>query len=107
MADFGNFTVHLLDPATVGELHGLKKLGLSWVDIRDTNFMDGLGALEEVYINQTRSLSDIRTLGTLRTLRSVQLVATSVVDISPLLNLHQLRVLTVQVTPARLDVITE
>ena len=107
ITDFGNYTIHLVDQATIGELHGLKKLGLAWVDIKDTSFMAGLGSLEEVYVNQTRSLFDIRTLGTLQTLRSVQLVATGVVDISPLLDLRKLKVLNIQVTPARNDVIKE
>ena len=102
-----NYTIHLIDPNAIGELHKLKKLGLAWVDITDTKCLSGLGTLEEVYINQTRSLSDIHVLGTLQKVRSIQLVATSVVDISPLLNLRELRVLTVQATPARLDVITE
>ena len=105
--DFGNFTVHLVDPDAIGTLQGLKKLGLAWVDIRDMTLTNGLTALEEIYVNQTRSLSDVRALGNLGSLRAVQLVATSVVDISPLLNLKNLKKLTIQVTPARLDVITE
>jgi hypothetical protein len=97
----------LQDPAAIADLHNLKFLGLAWVDISNTDFLGGLGRLEDIYINQTRSLSDIRTLGTLTSLRSVQSAATSVVDISPLLNLVNLKTLTLQVTPARFDVITE
>jgi hypothetical protein len=106
-AGLGNYTVHLVDPTTIGGLRGLKKLGLAWVDVRDVDFLIGLEGLEDLHINQTRSLIDIRALATLQTPRSVQLVATSVVDISPLLNLRNLKTLIVQVTPARLDVITQ
>ena len=102
-----NPTIHLANPNVISELRALKKVGLAWVDIRDTNFLLGLDSLEEIYINQTRSLVDIRALGNLQALRSVQLVATSVVDISPLLSLSHLSVFTLQVTPARVDVITE
>lgn len=102
-----NYTVHLQDPGVIADLHNLKFLGLAWVDISNTDFLDGLSHLEDIYINQTRTLSDIRTLGTLTSLRSVQLAATNVVDISPLLNLVNLKTLTLQVTPARFDVITE
>jgi hypothetical protein len=93
-----NYTVHLQDPGVIADLHNLKFLGLAWVDISNTDFLDGLSHLEDIYINQTRTLSDIRTLGTLTSLRSVQLAATNVVDISPLLNLVNLKTLTLQVT---------
>jgi Leucine-rich repeat (LRR) protein len=102
-----NYTIHLQDPNAISDLHNVKMLGLAWIDVQNTDFLRGLDGLEEIYINQTRSLSDIRTLGTLKSLRSVQLAATNVVDISPLLDLPNLRTLTLQVTPARLDVVTE
>jgi Leucine-rich repeat (LRR) protein len=101
------YSIHLADAGAIGDLRGLRKLGLAWVDVRDTSFLEGLDQLREIYINQTRSLSDVRTMGALLSLQSVQLVATSVVDISPLLNLPNLKRLTLQVTPARMDVVTE
>jgi Leucine-rich repeat (LRR) protein len=104
---FRDNSVHLVDPASIGELHELKRLELAWVDVTDTRFMVGLGSLEEAYLDQLHSLSDIRGLDTLNKLRFVQLVATNVVDIRPLLNVRGLKTLVVQVTPARNDVITE
>ncbi len=101
-----NYSLHLQDPATIGEMHGLKKLGLSWLDIQDTEFLRGLNGLEEIYINQT-PVSDVRALGTLESLRSVQFAGTRIADISPLLNLPKLKTLNIQATPARLDIITE
>lgn len=102
-----NYTIHLQDPAAISDLHNLKMLGLAWIDVQNTDFLHGLDRLEEIYINQTRSLTDIGALGTLKSLRSVQLAATNVADVSPLLDLPNLRTVTLQVTPARLDVVTE
>ena len=104
---FRDSSVHLVDPGSIGELHALQRLVLTWVDISDTRFMAGLGSLEEVYLDQIRSLNDVRTLGTLQKLRTIQLATTSVVDISPFLNLRGLKVLTLQETPARYDTIIE
>ena len=79
---------------------------LAYVDLTDIGFLSGLTGMEELYIVWV-PLSDIRVLGTLGSLRTVELVGTNVVDILPLLALPNLQTFIIQETPARADVITE
>ena len=104
-ADMGRL-LELHDPGAIASLRGLTKLGLAMVNIHDCNFLVGLEGLESIYINQS-PIVDISALGSIRSLQSVQLAGTNIVDISPLLNLTKLRTLTIQSTPARVDIITE
>jgi Leucine-rich repeat (LRR) protein len=84
----------------------LKKLTLGEMQISDLTFMSNLGRLTEINVS-TMPVSSVASLRGISSLQSISLFRTNVVDISPLLELPQLKKLSVQSSPARSDVLTE
>ena len=93
------------DIEAIGELHELRKLVLFQVLIPNLSFMRGLNNLTEFTAINT-PISEIAGIELAASLNTVQFTNTRVVEISPLLNLPNLKELYVIRTPARSDVLT-
>jgi Leucine-rich repeat (LRR) protein len=95
----------ILDNLSVtGDLDDLTRLVLAHVKIADLHFLERTKKLESLQLNFS-PLSDIAIIGTLTSLKRLDIAGTGIVDIAPLLALPNLRVLGIQQTPARSDVV--
>jgi Leucine-rich repeat (LRR) protein len=90
----------------VGDLTHLKTLRLFGIRMSDLGFAGNLKSLTEISVVNA-PLNNIVGLGGLQSLRTISLIGTAVIDISPLLDVPNLETLNISRTPARADVLTE
>jgi Leucine-rich repeat (LRR) protein len=96
--------VPLMDADASAELRGMRKLCLVNVYPDNLKFLSQMNQLDRLVLNFVPT-NDFNVLSTLHSLTWLQIIGSNVFDISPLLELHKLKKVTLMRIPARVDVI--